>query len=103
MEKETIINEVVKVIRRYLSEEYKIYLFGSWAKGTALETSDLDIGILGDSFVADDILTKISREVQTISTLRGIDVVDLWAKSDDFRKGVLDYAQLIGNTKQSNG
>ncbi|MBU1091737.1 nucleotidyltransferase domain-containing protein [Patescibacteria group bacterium] len=95
MEKEAIINEVVGIVRRYLPEGYKIYLFGSWAKGNALKTSDLDVGILGETAVSDDIMTKISREVQTISTLRGIDVVDLREKSDNFRKGILKYARLI--------
>jgi len=95
MKKEAIINEVVEIISRYLSEEYKVYLFGSWAKGNALEASDLDIGIFGKSRVADDIMTKISRETEIISTLRGIDVMDLQAKSDDFRKSVLEHAQLI--------
>jgi len=95
MEKEIIIKEVVGIIRRYLSEDYRIYLFGSWAKNTAIETSDLDIGILGKEKITDEIMTKISREVETISTLRGIDVVDLQAKSDEFRQGVLEYAKLI--------
>ncbi len=41
-----IIKEVLLIIRRYLSDDYKVYLFGSWPTGTALPTSDVDIGIL---------------------------------------------------------
>jgi|SRR3989338_9715366 len=97
MEKDAIIDEVAMIIRRYLPKKYKIYIFGSWAKGNALETSDLDIGILGDIAVDSDIMDRIVKETDIIPTLRSIDVVDLQAKSDDFRKGVLEYAKLIKN------
>lgn len=97
MEKDTIVNEVVAIIRRHLPEKYKIYIFGSWAKGNALETSDLDIGILGDIAVDSGIMDKIIKETETIPTLRSIDVLDLQAKTADFRNGVLEYAKLIEN------
>ena len=97
MEKDAIIDEVAMIIRRYLPKKYKIYIFGSWAKGNALETSDLDIGILGDIAVDSDIMDRIVKETDIIPTLRSIDVVDLQAKSDDFRKAVLEYAKLIKN------
>ena len=97
MEKDAIIDEVVAIIRRYLPEKYKIYIFGSWAKGNALETSDLDIGILGDIAVDSGIMDRIVKETEIIPTLRSIDVVDLQTKTDDFRKSILEYAKLIKN------
>jgi len=97
MEKDAIIDEVVAIIRRYLPEKYKIYIFGSWAKGNALETSDLDIGILGDIAVDSYIMDRIVKETEIIPTLRSIDVVDLQTKTDDFRKSILEYAKLIKN------
>ncbi|MBI5147959.1 MAG: nucleotidyltransferase domain-containing protein [Parcubacteria group bacterium] len=95
MEKDAIINDVVAIIRNYLPKKYKIYIFGSWAKGSALETSDLDIGILGDAAIDVGIMDKIIKETEIIPTLRSVDVVDLQAKSDDFRNDVLEYARLI--------
>ena len=97
MEKDAIIDEVVAIIRRHLPEKYKIYVFGSWAKGNALETSDLDMGILGDAAVDIGIMDRIVKETDIIPTLRSIDVVDLQTKTDDFRKSVLEYAKLIKN------
>lgn len=47
MDKQTALKRMIEIVRKYLGKEYKIYLFGSWAKGRALPTSDPDVGILG--------------------------------------------------------
>lgn len=95
MEKEKIIEEVVKVIRRYLAEDYKIYLFGSWAKGDAIDTSDLDIGILGKEKAPRDLMMRIENDVQGIPTLRKIDIVDFLAVGEEFRNNALKYAKIL--------
>lgn len=95
MEKSDIINKAIKIIRKYLSPDYKILLFGSWAKGDALKTSDIDIGILGKEEVSWDIMVKILEEIYGIPTLRKIDVVDLNTKEKRFKDGVLGYAKAL--------
>lgn len=95
MEKENIIKEIVNIIKKYLAGNYKILLFGSWAKGNALETSDIDIAILGEKKVSWDIMAKILEEKENIRTLRSIDIVDLNAKSEVFRNNVLKYAKAL--------
>lgn len=91
-----IINEIVKIIRKYLAkDDYKIYLFGSWARGDALNTSDIDLGILGKEKVNFDVMSKILREKEAISTLRSIDIVDLNTKSEDFRNKALKEGKLL--------
>ncbi len=47
MQKEEILKEIIAIIKKHLPVDYNILLYGSWAKGNALETSDIDIGILG--------------------------------------------------------
>jgi len=43
-----IIKDVVDIIRRRLpGTEFRIVLFGSWARGDAQENSDIDIGLMG--------------------------------------------------------
>lgn len=96
MEKDAVIDELLKAIRLYLGEEHKVFLFGSWARGDAAPTSDLDIGILGLKKVPNDVMGRIKRIVQAIPTLRSIDVVDLRAKSERFRNSVLRYAKPLG-------
>lgn len=97
MNKNALIKETVAIIRKYLSPEYKIYLFGSWAKGNATETSDIDIGILGKKKIAEKIMDKIARETDIIPTLRKIDIVDLNAKSKSFKNEVLSCGKIIEN------
>lgn len=91
-----IINEITQIIRKYLAkDDYKIYLFGSWARGDAGLTSDIDIGILGKEKVYFDIMSRILREKEAISTLRSIDMVDLNTKSEDFRNKALKEGKLL--------
>lgn len=95
MDKKVIINKITECIKKYLSGDYKIFLFGSWAKGGALETSDIDIGIYGKKEVPWDLMVKILGEVEEIPTLRKIDVLDLNAKEKIFRDNVLSYAKPL--------
>lgn len=95
MEKENIIKEVVKIIKHYLTDDYKVLLFGSWAKNNAIETSDIDIAILGNKKTPWNIMVKILNDKENIRTLRSIDIVDLNTKNDDFKKNVLKYAKIL--------
>jgi len=96
MEKQEIIKNISAVIRRYLpGADYKIFLFGSWAKGGAEETSDIDVGILGKEKIPWDIMARILGEVKAIPTLRKIDVVDLNLVEDSFKNNVLEYAKPL--------
>lgn len=95
MKKETIVQEAVRIIRKYLTDEYEVLLFGSWAKGNANETSDLDIAILGKNEVDWNVMARILSEVDEIKTLRKIDIVDLNSVGAEFKKNVLKYAQAI--------
>lgn len=96
MEKEEIVSETLGIVRRNLpGKEFKVFLFGSWAKGTAEPTSDIDIGVLGPKAVDELLLLRIKEEVKGIPTLRRIDVVDLFMTDERFRNEVLSYAQVL--------
>lgn len=95
MKREAIIDEVTKIIRQHLSEEYKVFIFGSWAKGNAIESSDIDIGILGREKVPWSTMTKILEKKDDIPTLRSIDIVDLNAVEEQFKNHVLEYAKIL--------
>jgi len=96
MEKDEVIQEAVRIIRRYLPENrFKLMLFGSWAKDTAQPTSDIDIGILGDENIDEMLLLRIKEELKGIPTLRSIDIVDLGAADESFRKEVLSHAKPL--------
>lgn len=96
MDREEILKQSLRIIRRHLpGGDYRILLFGSWAKGSAQETSDIDIGILGAQPVDDLLLIRLRDEIRGIPTLRRIDVVDLSQTDDTFRKEVLSYARAL--------
>ena len=84
-----IITEAVSIIRRHLSDDYTIYLYGSIAKGNAHPGSDIDIAILGVTRVPHSSMMKIISELDTIRTLRSIDLVDLNSKDESFKQEVL--------------
>lgn len=96
MDTEEVLQEILKTVRRYLPEkDFKILLFGSWAKESAQPTSDIDIGILGKEKVDDFVLLRIKEEIGGIPTLRGVDIVDLNNVDEKFRQEVLRYAKPV--------
>jgi predicted nucleotidyltransferase len=96
MDREEILKESLRIIRRHLpSGDYRVFLFGSWAKGSAEATSDIDIGILGAQPVDELLLVRLRDEIRGIPTLRRIDVVDLSQTDDAFRNEVLSYARAL--------
>ncbi len=95
MEQNLLLEEIIKIIQESVSEDYKILLFGSWAKGNALNTSDIDIGILGRKKVPFGAMVEIFNKAEKIPTLRSIDIVDLMAKDEKYKKNILKYAKIL--------
>ena len=95
MKKDKIIKEAIQIVKECFSGDYKIFLFGSWAKGNALKTSDIDIGILGKEKVAWSSMAKILERVKNIRTLRSIDIVDLNSVDKSFKDNVMKHAKIL--------
>lgn len=65
------VEDIVKTYAELVMKEIKvssIYLYGSYAKGTYSEDSDIDIAVIGDDFIGDPIedtlqLMRIRRKV----------------------------------------
>lgn len=95
MKKDKIIKEAVQIVKENLSDDYKIFLFGSWAKGNALETSDIDIGILGKKKIKWSLMARILERTESIPTLRSIDIVDLNSVDESFKNNVMRHAKIL--------
>lgn len=67
---EDVIREAVNLCRRHSAQ--KVILFGSRAKGTALERSDIDLAVSG---VQD--ISELEEEIANLPTLYKIDLVNL--------------------------
>ena len=47
MKRDVILDSIRRLIQSELPEAEESYLFGSWAKGSAVPTSDIDIAVAG--------------------------------------------------------
>ena len=70
MKVEEVIEKTVKLCRDFGAK--KVLLFGSRAKGTALERSDIDIAVSGVKEV--DLLIQ---EIEELPTLYSVDIVNM--------------------------
>ena len=91
-----ILTRIVQVIRRYLSDEsHRILLFGSWATLEAAPTSDIDIAIAGATAVDPTVMSEIIEEIDTLPTLRKIQIIDVQHVHDRFRDHILSQGQIL--------
>lgn len=67
----------------------RLFLYGSWARGSASRTSDIDIAILPRKPVPPSVLAEIRESLEESNVLYPVDLVDLSHCSDRFRKRVL--------------
>ncbi|HLD20664.1 MAG TPA: nucleotidyltransferase domain-containing protein [Patescibacteria group bacterium] len=95
MQPEQTIQAVRDIVASQLPPNYTVVLFGSWAKGNARPTSDIDIGIVGDQPVSHEIMVQIRKQIDSLPTLRKIDVVDLQTVSARFKEHALKQAQTV--------
>jgi predicted nucleotidyltransferase len=83
------------IIRKHLGSEYRIFLFGSRAGGSARKGSDYDIGIEGPKRVLWETLARIEEELEDLPTLATIDVVDFFNVTDSFRRVAMMNARHL--------
>lgn len=84
-----ILERVINICKHYRIQE--VILFGSWAKGTANEFSDVDIAIKG----AEDI-ERLREAIEEIPTLRSFDIVDMDnCKNELLLKEIEQYGRKI--------
>jgi predicted nucleotidyltransferase len=96
MEKDEVVREAFGIIRRHLpAPEFKVFLFGSWAKETADPSSDVDLAVLGPKAVEEMLLLRLREEIAAIPTLRRVDIVDLNRTDERFRQEVLSYGKPL--------
>lgn len=82
----------IEIIKGFLVkkiEPFLIYIFGSYAKGTSLATSDIDIAFLCDENFSEYEIFMFAQELASLLN-REIDLVDLKKSSTVFK------AQVVG-------
>ena len=71
------------------SENATIYLFGSWARGDAMRTSDIDIAIEPRADLPRGALARLRECLEESHIPYHVDVVDLRKADPEFRRRVL--------------
>lgn len=93
---EKLKNELLKIIGKYLNlESYKIFFFGSRVSGKGNENSDIDIGIQGPREIPLSLMAKIREEIDNLSILYKIEIVDFQKVSADFQQVALQQIESI--------
>ncbi len=89
MKADEVINQIAELCRKYKAKE--VILYGSRAKGTARERSDIDIAVSGaENF---DILVE---KVEELPTLYSVDLVNMdTCKNQLLLEDIRQYGQKI--------
>ena len=77
------------------TKKYKVFIFGSRAKGDATDRSDIDVGIEGPRKLPPRLRLAIEEELETIPTLYKIDVVDFKTVSPRFKNYALKWTEPL--------
>jgi predicted nucleotidyltransferase len=88
--------QVVRIIVRHLApQHFRLYLFGSRARGTATARSDYDFALEAGQSLDLATLARLRADLDDLPILQRVELVDLNEASDDFRHRALDGALLI--------
>ena len=84
MHETEILQKIKEIIRKYLGEEYKIFLFGSRVGDNFQPSSDYDIGIEGPTEIGIGVLAQIKEELMELPIFQKIDIVDFASVDKSF-------------------
>lgn len=77
---------VIEGLRGYPA---RVWLFGSWARGTPARTSDIDVAVLPLEPLPIGLLADIRDRLEESLVIYPVDLVDLSETSPQFRERVL--------------
>ena len=89
-------SQVKNIVGKYLDlNDYRLFYFGSRVSGNGDERSDIDIGIEGDQPIKGEIITQVKDDLEDLSTLYTIDLVDFKKISPAFSAVAKQYIEEI--------
>jgi predicted nucleotidyltransferase len=84
-----VADDLLQIGKNYRKKGVQLFIFGSIAKSTNRQTSDIDIGVLWDDGRQARIFTNLYSDIQDLPTIRKIDLVDMEQASKSFKNKVL--------------
>jgi predicted nucleotidyltransferase len=95
MDIKEILRQAALIISNELDGRCRLFLFGSRAKDTSNDKSDIDIGVISKTRITGKQLLTIQEKLEQIPTLLKIDVVDFNSVDGEFKKIALKSAKEI--------
>ncbi len=89
-------SSIIKIITAFYPDA-KIYLFGSYSRGTAKQGSDIDIVIVAGKRLNLHEHQFLFNLLDALPTPQKIDLVDMYKIPDDMRKAILKEGVLWKN------
>ncbi len=89
-------SSIIKIITAFYPDA-KIYLFGSYSRGTAKQGSDIDIAIDAGKRLNLHEHQFLFNLLDALPTPQKIDLVDMYKIPDDMRKAILKEGVLWKN------
>lgn len=84
------LDEVRRIVLSGLKDyRSQVYLFGSWAAGTAGRTSDIDVAVLPIDAIPRHVFSDIRERLEESGVIYPVDLVDLSEATEPFRERVL--------------
>jgi predicted nucleotidyltransferase len=84
------LEEVGRIVRDGLKgHRARVYLFGSWVRGQAGRTSDIDVAVLPLEPLPAGLLSEIREALEESHVIYPVDLVDLSESTPQFRERVL--------------
>ena len=94
LEVRDVVQRVKSIVERITGDPgFEVRLFGSWASGNPRPHSDIDIAIDGPRRIDPAAMAEIRDACERIPTLFTIDLVDLAAVSEAFRRSVREQVE----------
>lgn len=82
--------QITQIISKFLEGNYTIYLFGSYAKGTATKFSDIDIAIDLGRPLDTKVWSLLDEAFSESDILQKVDLVDIHRAKESFKKIILE-------------
>ena len=79
---------IQKILNKYLSEDVKVWVFGSRAKQATKRSSDLDLALEGREKINYQIIIQLQCDFEESDLPYKVDLVDMATISRGFRKNI---------------
>lgn len=94
-----LVNELFDLSRKYADRGARLFIFGSFARSRNKKTSDLDLGVIWTKERSSRTFTELYRDVQNLSTIRKIDLVDMSLVEESFKNKAINEAFFLNKEK----